>query len=179
MTPKMLRLVLLISELPFQRALGKFSAEIHSCLEGLDFKTDVRRWCTGQRFDADQLRASFGELANTCRSGFSRILDHYCLRQFSRDAHQSPEFVYVEILKHHNIRACADRITQLGFVRDLYAHFVQVTQFLFRAFNRRGDTAKYRDVIRCHNHARSEEHTSELQSLAYLVCRLLLEKKKN
>src|SRR2546425_4724976 len=29
-------------------------------------------------------------------------------------------------------------------------------------------------VVRC----RSEEHTSELQSLAYLVCRLLLEKKK-
>src|SRR6266404_1069577 len=30
-----------------------------------------------------------------------------------------------------------------------------------------------------HAGARSEEHTSELQSLAYLVCRLLLEKKKN
>src|SRR2546425_8502501 len=33
----------------------------------------------------------------------------------------------------------------------------------------------------CHGgrrRARSEEHTSELQSLAYLVCRLLLEKKK-
>src|SRR5205823_9456650 len=29
------------------------------------------------------------------------------------------------------------------------------------------------------HHDRSEEHTSELQSLAYLVCRLLLEKKKN
>src|SRR2546425_3080619 len=29
-------------------------------------------------------------------------------------------------------------------------------------------------LLRC----RSEEHTSELQSLAYLVCRLLLEKKK-
>src|SRR5205823_8332450 len=28
------------------------------------------------------------------------------------------------------------------------------------------------------HHTRSEEHTSELQSLAYLVCRLLLEKKK-
>src|SRR2546425_4434103 len=28
------------------------------------------------------------------------------------------------------------------------------------------------------NQHRSEEHTSELQSLAYLVCRLLLEKKK-
>src|SRR5205823_8527845 len=30
----------------------------------------------------------------------------------------------------------------------------------------------------CGHALRSEEHTSELQSLAYLVCRLLLEKKK-
>src|SRR5205823_14429131 len=30
----------------------------------------------------------------------------------------------------------------------------------------------------CEVPRRSEEHTSELQSLAYLVCRLLLEKKK-
>src|SRR5437762_11472077 len=29
------------------------------------------------------------------------------------------------------------------------------------------------------HHIRSEEHTSELQSPMYLVCRLLLEKKKN
>src|SRR2546425_7755399 len=45
------------------------------------------------------------------------------------------------------------------------------------------------DVVRRHHRVdgrdlvlfqvgRSEEHTSELQSLAYLVCRLLLEKKK-
>src|SRR2546425_9383093 len=37
------------------------------------------------------------------------------------------------------------------------------------------------DAHHLHHHrraARSEEHTSELQSLAYLVCRLLLEKKK-
>src|SRR5687767_15641149 len=32
-------------------------------------------------------------------------------------------------------------------------------------------------VVGAHD-PRSEEHTSELQSLAYLVCRLLLEKKK-
>src|SRR5687767_15304212 len=32
--------------------------------------------------------------------------------------------------------------------------------------------------IRADKTSRSEEHTSELQSLAYLVCRLLLEKKK-
>src|SRR2546425_8760222 len=38
------------------------------------------------------------------------------------------------------------------------------------------------DVVHVEHHepvrSRSEEHTSELQSLAYLVCRLLLEKKK-
>src|SRR2546425_8998891 len=32
--------------------------------------------------------------------------------------------------------------------------------------------------VRVEQSLRSEEHTSELQSLAYLVCRLLLEKKK-
>src|SRR2546425_2544816 len=36
-----------------------------------------------------------------------------------------------------------------------------------------------RDGRRWRRRRRSEEHTSELQSLAYLVCRLLLEKKKN
>src|SRR2546425_5664553 len=35
------------------------------------------------------------------------------------------------------------------------------------------------DASRQRAAARSEEHTSELQSLAYLVCRLLLEKKKS
>src|SRR2546425_9396926 len=35
-----------------------------------------------------------------------------------------------------------------------------------------------RGEVALREHDRSEEHTSELQSLAYLVCRLLLEKKK-
>src|SRR2546425_9651264 len=38
------------------------------------------------------------------------------------------------------------------------------------------DVAGYKAAVRT---LRSEEHTSELQSLAYLVCRLLLEKKKH
>src|SRR2546425_2300157 len=48
----------------------------------------------------------------------------------------------------------------------------------------RGARGRYRlGELRGHHRrpnvpARSEEHTSELQSLAYLVCRLLLEKKK-
>src|SRR2546425_12146656 len=42
-------------------------------------------------------------------------------------------------------------------------------------------SARRRAVGKCYSakRLRSEEHTSELQSLAYLVCRLLLEKKKN
>src|SRR5205823_11542745 len=43
---------------------------------------------------------------------------------------------------------------------------------------RRGDFVRGDHAVSA-AHARSEEHTSELQSLAYLVCRLLLEKKKN
>src|SRR2546425_3020785 len=44
------------------------------------------------------------------------------------------------------------------------------------AFTRRGDFVSDRIIVT--QVERSEEHTSELQSLAYLVCRLLLEKKK-
>src|SRR2546425_8683030 len=43
-----------------------------------------------------------------------------------------------------------------------------------------GDLGRVHDLVRGPDEVvyRSEEHTSELQSLAYLVCRLLLEKKK-
>src|SRR5947199_2812039 len=53
-------------------------------------------------------------------------------------------------------------------------HFFQILNeadvFLVLAGRRKIDVAL---------HVRSEEHTSELQSLRHLVCRLLLEKKKN
>src|SRR5690554_7238001 len=41
-----------------------------------------------------------------------------------------------------------------------------------------GDFQTYLDVAHAYTFARSEEHTSELQSRPHLVCRLLLEKKK-
>src|SRR3989441_13369849 len=55
---------------------------------------------------------------------------------------------------------------------------------LFRSLSRRIETGSGRGNPRWSRYlrpgeGRSEEHTSELQSLAYLVCRLLLEKKKN
>src|SRR5205823_11608270 len=40
------------------------------------------------------------------------------------------------------------------------------------------NTFEQRVIFDLRSDLRSEEHTSELQSLAYLVCRLLLEKKK-
>src|SRR2546425_5608767 len=51
-----------------------------------------------------------------------------------------------------------------------------------RTYRRRATLVKEHQLFRQRSETagdeRSEEHTSELQSLAYLVCRLLLEKKK-
>src|SRR5688572_32888961 len=53
---------------------------------------------------------------------------------------------------------------------------------VFRAARSEGDTCRDRtgcvQLSRLRADARSEEHTSELQSQSNLVCRLLLEKKK-
>src|SRR3989442_9174980 len=50
---------------------------------------------------------------------------------------------------------------------------------LFRSETRRGDGVRVHRARegRARRYARSEEHTSELQSRPHLVCRLLLEKK--
>src|SRR2546425_9454004 len=65
-----------------------------------------------------------------------------------------------------------------ALAQDQLAELYDLNQRLenrFGVFTYDGDTpADARKSIR----ERSEEHTSELQSLAYLVCRLLLEKKK-
>src|SRR5687767_15559967 len=48
----------------------------------------------------------------------------------------------------------------------------------YRDFVRPPGRARNEQEVLAYSRSRSEEHTSELQSLAYLVCRLLLEKKK-
>src|SRR5689334_23916749 len=50
----------------------------------------------------------------------------------------------------------------------------------FRVSRERGRESRVELAVRLHDRrtARSEEHTSELQSQFHLVCRLLLEKKK-
>src|SRR2546425_6966057 len=75
----------------------------------------------------------------------------------------------------------AFRILSDPDARTLYDRFGARPDAL--AAGRRGDDVHvavelgFSDVVRGTT-VRSEEHTSELQSLAYLVCRLLLEKKK-
>src|SRR3989442_11609379 len=49
----------------------------------------------------------------------------------------------------------------------------------FRMLNRSKGPAVWAPRAQCDRTLRSEEHTSELQSRPHLVCRLLLEKKKN
>src|SRR5215217_2801075 len=49
---------------------------------------------------------------------------------------------------------------------------------LFRSLPRHGDRGRFGRLLHDQTGPRSEEHTSELQSRQYLVCRLLLEKKK-
>src|SRR3712207_8068364 len=52
----------------------------------------------------------------------------------------------------------------------------------YRGWRPRYPNEKPSWIMKCpsgHRGLRSEEHTSELQSRQYLVCRLLLEKKKN
>src|SRR2546423_8228330 len=65
-------------------------------------------------------------------------------------------------------RACVVR--QCGVLVFAFAEFIFGGPFLLCSVERAGD---WRARLR----RSSEEHTSELQSLAYLVCRLLLEKK--
>src|SRR2546425_9545414 len=62
------------------------------------------------------------------------------------------------------------------FWRQVAAAYKGNTSVIFDLFNEPfpDNSARPPACRRC----RSEEHTSELQSLAYLVCRLLLEKKK-
>src|SRR3989449_8505522 len=64
--------------------------------------------------------------------------------------------------------------------RPPYYQEVELPQFTpFRVGRLEIDLSPTRHVVFLVLAARSEEHTSELQSRLHLVCRLLLEKKKN
>src|SRR3712207_8775855 len=88
---------------------------------------------------------------------------------------RSTLFPYTTLFRSANARRCADSFTVMGRMDVCtlrYTHpWAAAARSSHRASTRSPDCG-YRRAIR------SEEHTSELQSRQYLVCRLLLEKKK-
>src|SRR5205823_13612116 len=73
-------------------------------------------------------------------------------------------------------RRSSDLLFQLLKVKLPYSP--NIFLFLRKCCRARFATFKAKVSLLWPSRMRSEEHTSELQSLAYLVCRLLLEKKK-
>src|SRR5256885_2799784 len=93
---------------------------------------------------------------------------------------RSTLFPYTTLFR--SLRLGAVQLDALAFRRSFEAHRQLVIRAALRA--RRDVKAGRREahdvnVARTSNGARSEEHTSELQSPCNLVCRLLLEKKNN
>src|SRR3712207_8624537 len=82
---------------------------------------------------------------------------------------RSTLFPYTTLFRSHRER-CIDsqNVPEYGAAIIAPNHFSFLDHFLVAVYIRR----------KVHFMARSEEHTSELQSRQYLVCRLLLEKKK-
>src|SRR5687767_15515591 len=72
-------------------------------------------------------------------------------------------------------RRAANEASAISSLRTI--HSAEVTYFATSGANTNyGDLAALGTADLIDSALRSEEHTSELQSLAYLVCRLLLEK---
>src|SRR5262245_63960247 len=97
---------------------------------------------------------------------------HDLLRRPARAA-QLPLWQRLLVLRVRDRRA--DRALFLSLHR--FVKFLELLLFARQVFGE-GGVIKVCDVGMDRFHQRSEEHTSELQSLRHLVCRLLLEKKK-
>src|SRR2546425_1875907 len=95
-------------------------------------------------------------------------------RRIGRDTVPRPDVLQVWILIQQIMRYVAFLQSFERGRAGVGRHERVDVQLILRAANQR-----FRQITRVvRNIDRSEEHTSELQSLAYLVCRLLLEKKK-
>src|SRR3712207_8573121 len=90
----------------------------------------------------------------------------------------SPLFPYTPLFRSHGLPPLrlAPRLRRVR--RGWPAHREGAPQAVLRRPLRRGREGA-RGHLQLAAADRSEEHTSELQSRQYLVCRLLLEKKKN
>jgi len=96
---------------------------------------------------------------------------------------QTPEELVAEGKKLKDDKKSAQAISKFQQAVNMQPNYTEARYELAWCQN---DTKKYNDAIsnlrivrQDWSNYRSEEHTSELQSLRHLVCRLLLEKKKN
>src|SRR3712207_8548828 len=85
---------------------------------------------------------------------------------------RSTLFPYTTLFRSETCESLMDYLKTFDFIRPL----LQTPQALTLAAYDVVKQAAFENVI--YIEIRSEEHTSELQSRQYLVCRLLLEKKK-
>src|SRR3712207_7066210 len=76
-------------------------------------------------------------------------------------------------------RSADPDVVRTALVRGAFEFQGQKCSAASRAYVARSVWNAMRDDFLAEVEARSEEHTSELQSRQYLVCRLLLEKKKH
>src|SRR2546422_4105203 len=76
-------------------------------------------------------------------------------------------------------KACRSPSTRSIDARGQVVHAERLDEISAVPQVEHADEGLHADVGRCNDDGRSEEHTSELQSRLHLVCRLLLEKKKN
>src|SRR3712207_8291977 len=90
---------------------------------------------------------------------------------------RSTLFPYTTLFRSEEV--CAGEGIEKDEVLDLLTHLVDKSLVLVAEQHQGGEQARYRLLETVRQYGRSEEHTSELQSRQYLVCRLLLEKKKN
>src|SRR2546425_9303655 len=92
---------------------------------------------------------------------------------------RSTLFPYTTLFRSRLVHAREERLRGLGRISDgVLREAGHVVTSVKKRLRVRSPPTHGRDMSRFAQYTRSEEHTSELQSLAYLVCRLLLEKKK-
>src|SRR2546425_7521189 len=88
---------------------------------------------------------------------------------------RSTLFPYTTLFRSLEVRDAGHHVVALRRMADL--RLLEPPLRLFLVAHQLFHRVPHRVRRRVGGEERSEEHTSELQSLAYLVCRLLLEKK--
>src|SRR5687767_15395738 len=86
-------------------------------------------------------------------------------------------FPYTTLFRSNSTVCAQKRKEEILAVRTSLMEF-QIPKIVHEEVDEQRGVFVIAPLDRGFGYTRSEEHTSELQSLAYLVCRLLLEKKK-